>query len=397
MALARLLSTALGSALWAQLTFNPYSGQGWGFPHPITASAQAGMGYLGVVGLGSSLPEQPAHSAHLRGTQVDFGGYARRSHLSAQGQGAVFGTGGLQNLTLSLSNGRGWGAAFGLTPEAVLGYRSQYRLSTPTPFLAQERAQGLLSRAYAQLAARWRSIAIGYQLTYLRGTYERQLGLQLSEASLTDFLLTSLRLQGLSHSVGVLYQDSIGRFWVQLSFCYQAATQLEGQDLYRFQKSFSLSSFVVDTLAWVRGDRFRYPASYRAGVMLGKDSWMAGLEGGYRKAPDRWLWPGLRPAQGKPSWDLRAGLEWLPDPRAAVFYKRLRYQAGFYYERFPYADAYHYALTWGLGWSFPRSPSVAYLNFSYGMVPGALLYERYFSVGVALAFREQWFVQPRID
>ncbi len=397
MALVRLLGTVLIGALWGQLTFNPYSGQGWGFSYPITASAQAGMGHLGTVGLGSSLPDQPAHSAHLGGTQVDFGGYARQSRLKGSGQAAVFGTGGLQNMTLSFSNGRGWGAAFGLAPEAILGYRGEYRPRTPTSFLARESAQGTLSRTYVQLASRWRKVALGYQLTYLRGTYERQLGLQLSEASLTDFLLTSLRLQGIAHGVGLLYQDSIGGLWLQISLRYQAAARLTSQHLYQFQKSFSLNSFVVDTLLWAPSGRFRYPKNYRGGIGLGKRSWMAGLEGGYREAPDAWVWSGFPTAQGRASWDIRAGLEWLPDPRAAAFYKRLRYQVGAYYERFPYADLVHYAFTGGIGWSFPRSPSVAYLNFSYGIIPGSLLHEQYFSIGLALAFREQWFIPPRID
>jgi hypothetical protein len=99
------------------------------------------------------------------------------------------GTGGLQNLLLSFTNGKGWGLAMGLAPEAISGYYSTYNLQEPLRYKATDALQGTTSQAYIQTALRWKSLALGYQFGYLCGTYERTQSLQLSTQSLPDLLL----------------------------------------------------------------------------------------------------------------------------------------------------------------------------------------------------------------
>jgi hypothetical protein len=392
-----LWGLTLTGFLWAQLSFNPYSGYGWGYTYPQTASSQAGMGRLGTVGLGMSLPYQPAHSAHLRGTQVDFSAYSRQSTLKSAANRATVGTGSLQNLLLSFTNGKGWGLAMGLAPEAMSGYYSSYQVREPIRYAATDALQGTASQAYLQMAIRWKSLALGYHFGYLRGTYERTQTLQLATQSLPDYLLTTLRFKAFLHSLGLLYQDSTGSLWYQVGLSYRFQAPLSGGYLYSFQKNLSFTSVIADTFAFQEGRVGRYPAHYRAGVALGRKNWMGGVEGGYMEAPPPWQWSGFWPASGRPSWDLRLGIEWLPDPRAPAFYKRFRYQAGAYMQTFPYTAGRLYAATLGLGWAFPRSASVCYLSGEYGRLPAAGLTERYWQISIGLAFREQWFVPPRID
>ncbi len=355
------------------------------------------MGRLSTVGLGMSLPAQPAHSAHLRGTQVDFSGYARQSRLKAPNTRAIAGTGGLQNLLLSFANGKGWGFAMGLTPEALGGYYSTYQVQEPIRYTATDAVQGNSSQAFFQMAVRWRTIALGYQFGYLWGTYERTQSIQLSTQSLSDYLLTRLRFRAILHTLGVLYQDSTRQWWYQVGVSYRFRVPLTSTHLYSFQKSLSYTSVIVDTFAFQWGRRGYYPAFYRAGLMLGRKSWMFGMEGGYAGAPESWDWRGFWFAQGRSSWDVRLGAEWLPDPRAAAFYKRLRYQLGTYLQTFPYAPVRLYAGTFGIGWAFPRSASVCYLTAEYGHFTGLRLYEHYWQISLGLAFREQWFVPPKLD
>lgn len=381
----------------AQLSFNPYSGYGWGYTYAQTASSQAGMGRLSVVGLGMSLPAQPAHSAQLRGTQVDFSGYARQSILKAPSARAITGTGGLQNLLLSFTNGKGWGFAMGLTPEAISGYHSTYQVQRPVSYYATDALQGTASQAFLQSAFRWKAIALGYQFGYLWSNYERTQSLQLPTQTLPDYLLTRLRLKALLHTLGVLYQDSTDRWWYQVGLSYRFRSYLSGTHLYTFQKSLSYTNIIADTFAYEEGRLAYYPASYRGGVSLGRKTWMLGIEGGYMEAPRAWTWPGFWPAEGKSSWDARVGIEWIPDPRATAFYKRLRYQAGAYIQTFPYAPNRLYAGTLGIGWSFPRSASVCYLSAEYGRFPASRVQEHYWQISLGVAFREQWFVPPRID
>ena len=381
----------------AQLSFNPYSGYGWGYTYAQTASSQAGMGRLSVVGLGMSLPAQPAHSAHLRGTQVDFSGYARQSILKAPSTRATTGTGSLQNLLLSFTNGKGWGFAMGLTPETISGYYSNYQLQRPIPYRATDALQGTASQAFLQTAFRWKAIALGYQFGYLWSAHERTQSLQFPTQSLPDYLLTRLRLKALVHTLGLLYQDSTARWWYQVGFSYRFRSPLSGTHLYTFQKSLSYTSIIVDTLAYDQGRLAYYPASYRGGFSLGRKNWMLGIEGGYMEAPGAWAWPGFWPAQGRPSWDARMGIEWLPDPRATAFYKRIRYQVGAYIQTFPYTPNRLYASTLGIGWAFPRSASVCYLSAEYGRFPARQVREHYWQISLGVTFREQWFVPPRID
>ena len=399
MALAKISfwGLSISALVWGQLSFNPYSGYGWGYTYPQTASSQAGMGRLSAVGLGMSLPSQPAHSAHLRGTQVDFSGYARQSILKAPSTRAVSGTGSLQNLLLSFTNGKGWGFAMGLTPEAISGYYGTYQVQTPIRYQAIDALQGTASQAFLQTAFRWKAIALGYQFGYLWSTYERTQSLQLSTQTLPDYLYTRLRLKAILHTLGALYQDSTGPWWYQVSFSYRVRSALRGSHLYSFEKNLSFTNAIVDTFAYQQGRLTYYPASYRGGISLGRKSWMLGIEGGYIEAPEAWTWPGFWPAEGRSSWDARVGVEWLPDPRATAFYKRLRYQVGTYMQTFPYAPMRLYAGTLGIGWAFPRSASVCYLGVEYGRLPAARVQEHYWQISLGLTFREQWFVPPRID
>jgi hypothetical protein len=398
-ALAKLSfrGVTLFTFLWAQLSYNPYSGYGWGYSYAQTASSQAGMGRLSTIGLGMSLPNQPAHSAHLRGTQIDFSGYGRQSILRAPSSRAIAGTGGLQNLLLSFTNGKGWGLAMGLAPEAISGYHSTYNLQEPLRYKATDALQGTTSQAYIQTALRWKSIALGYQFGYLRGTYERTQSLQLSTQSLPDLLLTRLYLRAILHSIGLLYQDSIGLLWYQAGLTYRFRAPLSGTHLYSFQKSLSYTNIITDTLAYQEGQLSFYPASYRGGMAVGRKNWMLGVEGGYTETPPAWRWLGFWPAEGKPSWDVRFGIEWLPDPGATAFYKRLRYQIGAYLQTFPYAPTRLWAGTFGIGWAFPRSSSVCYLAAEYGNSPNTRIREHYWQISIGLAFREQWFIPPKID
>lgn len=160
--------------LWAQLSLNPHSGYGIGLPHLTSSGATMGMGRLSAIGIGYPLAEQPAHSAFLSSTQADFSGYGRRSVLRSSQQYSQVGTGGLQNLGLSFARGKGWGFALGLAPQALQGYYGQLRTSTPIPLQFSEKAEGILSRAQLSLAFRRRSLAAGYQLGYLWGSYDRQ-------------------------------------------------------------------------------------------------------------------------------------------------------------------------------------------------------------------------------
>ncbi len=394
---APLWRFALIGFAYAQLSFNPHSGYGWGYTHAKTASSQAGMGRLSTIGLGMSLPDQPAHSAHLRGTQLDFSGYGRQATVRSATDRILIGTGSLQNLLLSFSAGKGWGFAMGLTPEAVSGYRSRYVLTQPVSYFATDGLEGLLTQAYIQVAFRWKAIALGYQFGYLRGNYERTQSLQLSIQSLPDYLLSSLRFRGLAHTTGLMLQDSVGDLWYQVGVQYRFRTALSGWNLYTLQKALSLTSLIVDTLALQNGQQGYYPTSYRGGVALGRKSWMIGIEGGYQEAPPAWDRPGFWSSPGRPSWDLRFGVEWLPDPRSTVFYKRLRYQVGGYRQSYPYAEPVLYAGTVGLGWTFPRSASVCYITAEYGSLPHPRIRETYWQISVGVAFREQWFLPPRID
>ncbi|MCX7606117.1 MAG: hypothetical protein N2170_02465 [Bacteroidia bacterium] len=383
--------------LWAQLTLNPHSGYGIGFPHLPAPSSHMGMGRLSTVGAATNLPEQPAHSAHLPAMQTDFSGYARTSVLSSPAQRAQGGVGGLQNLQLSFARGKGWGFALGLTPQAIQGYLSSQQLSQPTPVRYTEKSDGILSLAYMQLAFRWRQLALGYQLGYLWGNYDRERSLQGTTQTLPDYLLSQVRLAGLQHRVGLLWQDSIQTAIYQVSVCYALPTSLHQEVLYRLQKNFSLTNLLLDTLALVHR-KWRYFSPWRAGAYVATERWAVGAEGGYSPPADTWEGPGLTYAQATSSWDVRIGVEWVPDPRSPIFYRRLRYQGGGFLTHPPYATALRwYGLTGGVGWQFPRSPNFVYLSIERGWLPHPVVAERYFQVSIGMVFRELWFIPPRID
>jgi len=384
------------SALAAQVAYNPYSGYGVGLPALPASGAGLGTGRLSVAGLQVPLPEQPAHSAHLTAMQADFSGYGRSAHLQSPTQKGRFGTGGLQNLQLSFARGKGWGFSFGLAPQALQGYQGRLTLQGPLPLQYQDKTEGLLSLAYIQTALRWRHVALGYQLGYLWGTYERQQSLQTTSQALPDYLITRARLNGLQHRIGLAWQDTFGSHFLQISLAYTFSPSLSRELSYTFQKNFSYSHILVDTLA-LSQERWTQGAQWRGGLFWQGASWQAGLEGGYQASPSAWGGHGLVPASGRPSWDIRGGLSWAPDPRSATFYKRFRYQLGGFVAAPPYAPLRWYGLTAGLGWQLPRSPHLLFLALERGWLPTPILQESYWQVSLAVVFRELWFVPPRLD
>lgn len=386
----------LVGSLAAQVAYNPYSGYGTGLPALPSSGTGLGTGRLSVTGLQVPLPEQPAHSAHLTAMQADFSGYGRSAHLQSPTQQGRFGTGGLQNLQLSFARGKGWGFSFGLAPQALQGYQSRRTLQGPIPLQYQDKTEGLLSLAYLQTALRWRSIALGYQFGYLWGTYERQQSLQTTSQALPDYLTTDLRLNGLQHRIGLVWQDTLGSHLFQVSLAYTFAPSLGREVTYTFQKNFSYTTILLDTLAMSQG-RWVPGIQGRGGVFWQRSSWQAGLEGGYQAAPPDWQGGGLVPAKGRPAWDIRGGVSWVPDPRSAAFYKRFRYQVGGFVAEPPYAPLRWYGLTAGLGWQFPRSPHLVFLALEKGWLPTPTLQESYLQVALAVVFRELWFIPPRLD
>lgn len=387
---------AIFTLLWGQLTYNPLSGYGTGFPHLTASGSGLGMGRLSVVGAGTGLPEQPAHSAHLTAMQADFSGFGRSQTLRTAGQTARFGAGALQNLQMSFSRGKGWGFAVGLAPQAMQGYQSSVEIREPLRLRYSEKAEGLLSSAYLQVSGRWRGLALGYQFGYLWGTYERQRSLQAAAQLLPDFLLTSLRLSGVQHRLGALWQDSAGKWVYQVSLAYSFQTPLQRELTYSFQKNFSFTSVLVDTFTLGR-ERWRYPGQWRGGMALAGARWRFAAEGALSPAGDIWSGAGVISAESRRSWDLRLGTEWQPDPRSSAFYKRIRYQTGGYIAQPPYADVRIYGVTAGLGWQFPRSPNLIYLAVEYSTIPHSQVRERTLQVSIAAVFRELWFIPPRID
>ncbi|MCS7296802.1 MAG: hypothetical protein RMK19_01820 [Bacteroidia bacterium] len=387
---------AVFALLWGQLTFNPYSGYGLGFPHLTAAGGGLGMGRLSAVGIGMGLPEQPAHSAHLTAMQADFSGWGRLQRLSTSTQRANFGSGALQNLQLSFSRGKGWGLAMGLMPQAIQGYWSTGRFPGFSDFQFSERAEGLLSQAYVQAALRWKAFAMGYQVGYLWGTYERQRSLQSGLQPLADYLLTSVRLQGLQHRVGILWQDSLEEWQFQLGLGYAFRAALRRELSYTLQKNFSLTDVLLDTLVRNQGT-WRYPSLLRGGLYAAHTRWRLGMEGGYTWASDRWEGAGMIPAETSPSWDVRFGIESQIDPRSSIFYKRLRYQVGGFVGRPPHVALSFYGVTFGIGWQLPRTPNLIYLAIEYAFLPHPLVRETTLQFSLAAVFRELWFIPPRID
>ncbi|MCS7162660.1 MAG: hypothetical protein NZ958_04960 [Bacteroidia bacterium] len=383
------------SLLWGQLTFNPYSGYGIGLPHLGAATAGMGMGRLSCIGAETPLPEQPAHSAHLRSVQADFSGYGRRIRLQTPTQIAHFGTGGLQNLLLSFSRGRGWGFAMGLLPQYLQGYISAPQSLGNGAFFS-ERAEGMLTLAYLQLALRWRHLALGYQFGYLWGTYERRRTLQPPIQPLPDYLITQTYLGGPQHRFGLLWQDSLGPWALQISLTYTPSTTLSQENLYTFQKNFNYTAILLDTFAFTTG-RWGLGSSLRGGMGIGHRKWWLGLEGSYHTAPQKWEAQGVVPRPAKPSWDVRAGLVFVPERRSPKFYQRLHYQFGALAAQPPYTEIRWYGLTFGLGWQFPKLPNLVFLSLEYGWLPDSYVHETYLQVGIGMLFRELWFIPPRID
>lgn len=356
-----------------------------------------GMGRLSAIGIGYPLAEQPAHSAFLSSTQADFSGYGRRSVLRSSQQYSQVGTGGLQNLGLSFARGKGWGFALGLAPQALQGYYGQLRTSTPIPLQFSEKAEGILSRAQLSLAFRRRSLAAGYQLGYLWGSYDRQRDLGTPAQTFPDYLITQTRLAGLQHRIGLLWQDTIRNSAVyQLSLSYTASAPLQRELLYTFQKNFSLTNIAVDTLAYFT-DRWQYGGGWRGGVWGGFPRFSVGVEGGLFLPSQSWSGPGLPPAQARTAWDIRAGIEAVWDPRSPRFYRRIRYQLGGLIAQPPFAENRLLALTAGLGWQMPRTPNLVYFTLEQGWLPHPTVSERYLQVGIGVIFRESWFIPPRID
>jgi long-subunit fatty acid transport protein len=104
----------------------------------------------------------------------------------------------------------------------------------------------------------------------------------------------------------------------------------------------------------------------------------------------------------KDNWQLNLGLEYTPDAGSAMYYKKIAYRFGIYYDNgYIYLQDNRikdYGITFGMALPIKKLGTKVNLSFGYGRqgtTDNSLIKEDYLRIGMSLSAKDRWFVKRK--
>ncbi len=104
----------------------------------------------------------------------------------------------------------------------------------------------------------------------------------------------------------------------------------------------------------------------------------------------------------KDNWQLNAGIEYIPEIASSLYYKKIAYRLGFYYDNgyifLQDRRIADYGITFGMALPIKKLGTKVNLSFGYGRqgtTDNNLIKEDYFRIGLSLSARDRWFVKRK--
>lgn len=319
-----------------------------------------------------------------------------------------------------------WKTSVGLMPYSQVDYESVYTdmVSVPdVPVKTIYAGSGGVSQIYwgngFNLGKR---LSVGFNLNYLYGSITRAITYDFQNSD-TSYYMDSRRqkdtyISNLLLDFGLQYRQPLGERY-SLNAGLTARTPRSGMPVrddalvYTFVTNGS-SEYLTDTIFPAPGEESSYestldqPLAVGLGLALERNNrWQVAVDGYYS------AWSGIKYTENidstifgssaltyGPNWRVAMGFEWMGDPGASSYWRRIGIRAGIYYNSGRLnltigKNAYKLnEMGGGLGFALPMRKGQSVLNFSLGYSRFGnidLLQRDCFTVGISVGSCERWF------
>lgn len=432
------LLTALFSTTYAQEN-SPYSRYGLGDMVNNTNILNRGMGGI-TIGFGSerflnntnpasySFIGQPLSRIRDYGKLISFevgSEFNSRTLLQQNPEGKYNSKNVYFNymqLGMQLSKNGNWGLNFGLLPLTRESYKiSNFgRINGIDSIQTVYEGNGGAYQAFLGSAYRFKNLSIGFNTGYTFGKKESTTNLRLDNDSVYYYESSSntrANFGGVFLNTGVMYNHIIGKgkslkFGATYNIRHKLKTNENLERVSYENDNSSNPNQGTDTiyLAADRKGNITYPSGFGIGFTYEKeDALLFGLDFTSQSwSQYRYL---NQADQLQNSWMVKSGVQIIPNARAAGYWNKAAYRAGFYYGK-DYIKATGkdlpvYALTFGIGLPTVKptyskdfkaiSPTVINLSLEVGARGNKTnnLRENFVRVGLAVSLSDIWFFKPK--
>ncbi|NJM93998.1 MAG: hypothetical protein HC842_04420 [Cytophagales bacterium] len=255
-------------------------------------------------------------------------------------------------------------------------------------------------------------LSLGFGFSYLFGSMQEDLSIQLDEANgrFSSSTVTRSRYTwgGVKAQLGAVYRRTLAeKKYLNSGINLELGTKLQG-DVVQY-RGYTLGSRLQfpDTLPYTTTAKL--PARVAGGLSYELPlKLVAHLDASYTD------WSVTRGIEGQKdpmesSFRLGAGAEWIPDAASFNYFKRLPLRAGVFYERTPYRfrgyNVNDIGVSLGTSVLIPapvrsRPPSTVDLAMVWGRMgstKNGLIQENYFQIHLAATFSDRWFIRRKYD
>ena len=404
-------------------TNSPYSQFGLGELSYEGASQNRGMNGLGIaLHSGNQVNmANPASYAHIDSLTMlfDMGASASLTHFQENGQKKNARTGNFEYAVGSFRLLKRGGASFGIAPVTDIGYQyssSSYldMGSSQSKMTTSYLGDGGLHKLYVGAGVNvFKGLAIGFNVGYLWGEYDRSVTLSGSTAMNTLYKTYHSDISNYVLDFGLQYDLKLGKEdYLTIGLTYGLGHKLNADaecDIINGNSTISKS----DTTKLIITDALELPHKFGAGLAYKHGrSLTIGIDGEMQR------WGDIKfPNEESGTYQLKSGLlkdnyrvtvgsEWVPKYNSRRLIDRVRYRIGAGYMT-PYykigtADGpKQYSVSAGFGIPIQNAINArSYVNVSAQWVHQAaegLLKENTFRINLGITFNEKWFDKWKVD
>lgn len=434
--IAVLLLSALASSLWAQNGLNiPFSQYGLGYNStPFNMPFAASMGGVTITRSASNMvnPFNPASYGAIQPCTFvfDMGLSIETSTMKDPNNSLYDADGKIGYLTFAMPLSKWWKTSFGLLPYSDVNYQSIHTQTDETGKIQTVyEGVGGVSRLYWGHAFNLgKKLSVGFNANYLYGNIHRAITYEFSGYDSTYYMNArrekSSMMKNFTFDLGVQYTQPIAdKYTLTLGATAATPRKMNVNDnamIYTFVQNAGMT-YMRDTIFPTNGESGDYvstleqPLNLGLGISFARDRhWLLALDAIY--AP----WSGMKYTEntnyqifGKTAilYDdnikLALGGQFLGDPDASKYGRRITYSAGIHYEKgklqLQMADATSWCLNdwgFGVGCSLPMRKGLSVLNLSvsfdsFGTID--LVRRNTVLFGISVGSCESWFVKRKYN
>lgn len=399
---------------------SPYSMYGVGDWINNNHALDKGMGGAGIskTDKGTINFQNPAAVVFLENTTLDFAIGGNHKNFNIDGTRYSTGSTNLEYLGLGLPLNKHLGLQFSFQPVTHMYYFAQEQHNTTA--LGNHNisyiGEGGLNQAKITLAGQWKGLALGVDLGYLFGNFQKAKNLQSSDAN-TSFVNSAFiqneQIKGLQWGLGAIYHLEMDNH----SFLNIGLTAQLKQDFKVDLEEYSISStimgeqMILDTLKndILYNGSMSLPTSVGIGVTYGKkDFWSIMLDGNYTNWSE---FSNLnnRRAIADQAVGIRLGGQLSPskDRDKLSYFHLMEYRLGLFYQQdyLSIDNGQFQTIGAGIGVSLPIRRNYNYfakvhLALDAGQRKsniGTLGYENFINFTVGVSLNDIWFIRPKYD